>query len=194
MKHNSVIPLHDPTQRERFKWFAISHFSISVLGVIGGFLSIALDGAMLAAIFLWEGVLLALYAVAGAWIARRRGWSNPRSFREGVIAFLSPTLVAWIWGGIFLVFLCIPGLMSGMGDAGDIVAMILVYSLLFLAFPASCGFIMLTLLVGGVEADFTVQWPLFFAYMLLVGAIPPGLFLLGSVYGVRKAPGEEQSE
>lgn len=194
MKHNSVIPLRDPTQRERFKWFAISHFSISVLGVVGGFLSIALDGAMLAVLFLWEGVLLALYAVAGAWIARRRGWSKPRSFRGGGRAFLSPALVAWIWGGIFLLFLCVPGLMSGMGDAGDIIAMILVYSLLFLAFPSSCGFIMLTLLVGGVEADFTVQWPLFFVYMLLVGAVPPGLFLLGSVHGVRKAPGEEQPE
>lgn len=194
MKHNSGIPMRDPTQGERFKWFAISHFSISVLGVIGAFGSTALGGAMVAVIFLWEGVLLALYAIAGVWIARRQGWDRPRGFREGVRAFLSPTLVAWIWGGIFLLFLCVPGLMSGMGDAGDILAMILIYSLLFLAFPSSCGFIMLTLLVGGLEADFTVQWPLFFVYMLVVGAVPPGLFLLGSVLGGRKSPGEEQPE
>lgn len=194
MKHKSGIPLRDPTQGERFRWFAVSHFAISIIGVIGAFLSTALDGAMVAVLFLWEGVLLALYAIAGVWVARKSGWNKPRSFREGGRAFLSPALVAWSWGGVFLLFLCVPGLMSGMGDAGDIIAMILVYSLLFLAFPSSCGFIMLTLLVGGLEADFTVQWPLFFVYMLMVGAIPPGLFLLGSVLGVRKAPGEEQTE
>jgi len=127
-----------------------------------------------------------LYAAAGVWIARKRSWNKPQSIREGVRAFLSPTLVAWIWGGIFLLFLCIPGLMSGTGDAGDIIGIGLMYSLLFLAFPSSGAFIILVLLVGGLEADFTAEWLLFFAYMLVVGAVPPGLFLLGSVLGGHK--------
>lgn len=186
MEHNEAMRLRDPTQGERFKWFAISHFSISIIGVVGALLSTVFDGAMVAVLFLWEVVLLALYAVAGVWIARKRSWNKPHSTREGICAFLSPTLVAWIWGGIFLLFLCIPGLMSGMGDAGDIIAIGLMYSLLFLAFPSSGAFIILVLLVGGLEADFTAEWPLFFVYMLLVGAVPPGLFLLGSVLGVRK--------
>ena len=65
MKHNEGMQLRDPTQGERFKWFAICHFSISIIGVVGAFLSTALDGAMVAVLFLWEAVLLALYAVAG---------------------------------------------------------------------------------------------------------------------------------
>lgn len=192
MEHNKAIQLRDPTQGERFKWFAISHFSISIIGVIGALLSTVLDGAMIAVLFLWEAVLLTLYVVAGVWVARKRNWNKPQKTRDGVRAFLSPTLVAWVWGGLFLVFLCVPGLMPGMGDAGDIIAMILMYSLLFLAFPSSLGFIMLTLFTGGLETlEFMVGWPYFFAYMFLVGAVPPALFLLGSVFGVRKPPGEE---
>ena len=186
MKQNEGIQLHDPSQGERFKWFAICHFSISILGVVGAFLSTALDGAMVAVLFLWEAVLLALYAVVGVWIARKRNWRKPQGVRGGVWAFLSPTLVAWIWGGIFLLFLCIPGLMSGMGDVGDLIGIGLMYSLLFLAFPSSGAFIILVLLVGGLEADFSGEWLLFFVYMLIVGAVPPGLFLLGSTLGTRK--------
>ena len=186
MEHNEAIQLRDPTQGERFKWFAICHFSISILGVVGAFLSTALDGAMVAVLFLWEAVLLALYAVAGVWIARKRNWCKPQGVRGGVRAFLSPALVAWVWGGLFLMFLCVPGLMSSMGDAGDLIGIGLMYSLLFLAFPSSGAFIILVLLVGGLEADFSGEWLLFFVYMLIVGAVPPGLFLLGSTLGTRK--------
>ena len=193
MEHNG-IQLRDPTPGERFRWFAISHFSISIIGAIGALLSTVLDGAMMVVLFLWEAVLLALYAFAGRWIARKWNWSRPRTAREGLWAFFSPALVAWIWGGLFLIFLCIPGLMSGMGDTGDIIAMVLMYSLLFLAFPSSGGFIMLTLFVGGLDANFTAEWPLFFVYLFIVGAVPPALFLLGSVFGVRKTSGEEKTE
>lgn len=186
MEHSKEIQLRDPTHGERFKWFAISHFTISIIGVIGALVSTVFDGAMVAVLLSWEVVLLALYAAAGVWIARKRGWNKPQSVQDGVRAFLSPTLVAWLWGGIFLVFLCVPGLMSGMGDAGDIIAIGLMYSLLFLAFPSSGAFIMLTLLAGGLEADFTGEWLLYFVYMLVVGAVPPALFLLGSTFGVRK--------
>lgn len=194
MGHDEMMQLQNPSQGERFKWFAISHFSISIIGVIGMFLSTILDGAMMVVLFLWEVVLLALYVFAGVWVARKRNWCKPQRVRDGVRAFLSPTLVAWIWGGIFLVMLCVPGLQSGMGDTWDIIAIILMHSLLFLAFPSSLGFIILTLFTGGLETlEFTVGWPYFFAYMLLVGAVPPALFLLGSVFGVRKTTGEEQS-
>lgn len=186
MGQNKAMQLCVPTQGQRFKWFAISHFTISIIGVMGAFLSTVLDGAMVAVLLLWEVVLLALYTGAGVWIARKRGWNKPQSVRDGIRAFLSPTLVAWLWGGIFLVFLCVPGLMSGMGDAGDILAIGLMYSLLFLAFPSSGAFIILVLLVGGLEADFTAEWMLFFVYMLIVGAVPPGLFLLGSILGGRR--------
>lgn len=194
MEHNKAMQLRSPSQGERFKWFAISHFSISSIGVIGMFASTLLDGAMLAALFLWEGVLLALYVFAGAWIARKRVWCKPQRARDGVQAFLFPTLAAWIWGGLFLVFLCTPGLMTDMGDAGVIIAFILMYSLLFLAFPSSGGFIMLILFVGGLDANFTAERLLFFVYLLIVGAVPPLLFLLGSVFGARKISGEERKE
>ena len=186
MKQNDTLQLRDPSQGERFKWFAISHFSISIIGVIGMVLSTLTEGAMLAVLGLWEVVLLALYVFAGRWVARKRSWNKPADTRDGIRAFLSPTLVAWLWGGLFLAFLSIPGLMSGMGDAGDIIAMILMYSLLFLAFPSSLGFIMLSLLVGGLNANFEAEWPLFFLYMLIVGAVPPLLFVVGSLLGVRK--------
>lgn len=99
----------------------------------------------------------------------------PTEFSGRSLAFSSPALVAWIWGGLFLVMLCVPGLQSGLGDTGDIIAMILMYSLLFLAFPASCGFIILTLFTKGLETlEFAVGWPYFLVYMLLVGAVPGG--------------------
>lgn len=194
MEHHEAMQLQNPPHGERFKWFAVSHFAISIIGVIGMFLSTVLDGAMMVVLFLWEVVLLALYVFAGVWIARKRNWCRPQKVRDGVWAFLSPALVAWIWGGLFLVMLCVPGLQSGMGDAGDILALILMYSLLFLAFPSSLGFIILVLFTGGLETlEFMVGWPYFFAYMFLVGAVPPALFLLGSVIGVRKTTGEELS-
>lgn len=193
MEHNG-IQLRDPTPGERFRWFAISHFSISIIGVIGALLSTVLDGAMMVVLFLWEAVLLALYVVAGRWVARKRSWNKLRRTRDGVRAFLTPTLVAWIWGGLFLMFLCVPGLMTVMGDAGDLMAIVLMNSLFILAFPSSCGFIILTLFVGGLDANLTAEWPLFFVYLLIVGAVPPALFLLGSVFGVRKTSGEEKTE
>lgn len=183
MGEHTIENLHSPIRAERFKWFAISHFAISILGMIGAFLSTLSGGAMMLVLFLWEAVLLALYAVAGVWVARKRAWKRLQSVQDGVCAFLSPTLVAWIWGGLFLVFLCVPGLMSG---TGEVIAVILMYSLLFLAFPSSAAFIMLTLFVGGLDANFNAEWPLFFLYLIIVGAVPPGLFLLGSIFGVRK--------
>lgn len=193
MEHSKEIQLRNPSQGERFKWFAISHFSISIIGIIGAFLSTVLDGAMIAVLFLWEVVLLALYAVAGVWVARKRNWNKPQRTRDGVCAFLSPTLVAWAWGGLLLLS-TVPMFKLRLGDVGDILAIVLMYSLLFLAFPSSAAFIMLTLFVGGLDANFTAEWLLFFVYMLIVGAVPPGLFLLGSVIGVRKRSGEEQLE
>ena len=193
MEHSKEIQLRNPSQRERFKWFAISHFSISIIGIIGAFLSTVLDGAMIAVLFLWEVVLLALYVVAGVWVARKRNWNKPQRTRDGVCAFLSPTLVAWAWGGLLLLS-TVPMFKLRLGDVGDIFAIVLMYSLLFLAFPSSAAFIMLTLFVGGLDANFTAEWLLFFVYMLIVGAVPPGLFLLGSVLGVRKRSGEEQLE
>lgn len=193
MEHSKEIQLRNPSQGERFKWFAISHFSISIIGIIGAFLSTVLDGAMIAVLFLWEVVLLALYAVAGVWVARKRNWNKPQRTRDGVCAFLSPTLVAWAWGGLLLLS-TVPMFKLRLGDVGDILAIVLMYSLLFLAFPSSAAFIMLTLFVGGLDANFTAEWLLFFVYMLIVGAVPPGLFLLGSVLGVRKRSGEEQLE
>ena len=193
MEHSKEIQLRNPSQGERFKWFAISHFSISIIGIIGAFLSTVLDGAMIAVLFLWEVVLLALYVVAGVWVARKRNWNKPQRTRDGVCAFLSPTLVAWAWGGLPLLS-TVPMFKLRLGDVGDILAIVLMYSLLFLAFPSSAAFIMLTLFVGGLDANFTAEWLLFFVYMLIVGAVPPGLFLLGSVIGVRKRSGEEQLE
>ena len=183
MKHSDGIQLRAPSQGERFKWFAISHFTISIFGVIGMFLSALTGGAMVAVLFLWEAVLLALYAFAGRWIARKRNWCRPTGFKEGFRAFFSPALVAWIWGGVFLLLFCIPRFRwGGMGDARDIIVVVLMYSLLFLAFPSSCGFFILALFAGGLDADISAEW----GYMIIVGGIPPLLFVLGSLWGGKK--------
>ena len=186
MEHNEPVQLRAPKQGERLKWFAISHFAISSIGITGMFLSSLLGGYMTTVLFLWEAVLLALYAFAGRWIARKLNWSRLQSTREGVKAFLAPTLIAWIWGGLFLFITAIPGIQSSMGDAGYVVTVLLMWSLLILAFPSSWGFAMLFLACGATESP-----PILFLLMIIVGAVPPALFLLGSVLGVRKATGEE---
>ena len=186
MEENKMLQLHEPRQRERLKWFTVSHFVISIIGVIGMFLATLLDGYMIAVLLVWEVVLLALYWVAGTRTARKKNWCRPQNVRERLQAFLSPALVAWIWGGLFLLVTAVPGIHSGLGDAGDIVAMIMMWSLLILAFPSSWGFAMLFLVCGATDSP-----PVLFLLMVVVGAVPPALFLLGSVLGVRKTAGEE---
>ena len=180
MEENKMLQLHEPKQCERLKWFTISHFVISIIGIIGMFLATLLDGYMIAVLFVWELVLLVLYWVAGTRTARKKNWCRPQNGRERLQAFLSPALVAWIWGGLFLFVTAIPGIQSSLGDTGDILAMILMWSLLILAFPSSWGFAMLFLACGATESA-----PILFLLMIVVGAIPPALFLLGSHFGVR---------
>ena len=186
MEHNEPMQLRDPKQGERLKWFALSHFAISIIGIIGMFLSAFLGGYMTAVLFLWEAVLLALYAFAGRLIARKLSWCRPQSFREGLKAFLAPALIAWIWGGLFLFITAIPGIQSSMGDAGYVVTVLLMWSLLILAFPSSWGFAMLFLACGATDSP-----PILFLLMIVVGAVPPALFLLGNVFGARK-PDEKE--
>lgn len=181
MEEKNGLNLRFPTQAKRLKWFAISHFAISVIGVIGMFLSTLLGGYMISVLLLWEVVLLALYAFAGGWIARKWSWCRPQSAGEGLKAFLFPALIAWVWGGAFLFVTAVPGVQSRMGDAGDILAIFLMWALLFLAYPSSWGFAMLFLACGATESP-----PVLFLLMIVVGAVPPALFVLGSVLGVRK--------
>ena len=181
MEQNNGMQLRDPTQGERFKWFAISHFSISIIGVIGMFISTIHDGAMVAVLFLWEAILLALYVAAGVWAARKRNWNKPQRVRDGILAFLSPALVAWLWGGLFLFVTAVPGIQSGLGDAGDLLAMGLMWLLLIFAFPSSWGFAILFMLIGAQDTAFNLIW-----ILIVVGGLPPALFLLGSIWGSRK--------
>lgn len=181
MEYNEPMQLRSPAQAERLKWFAISHFAISIVGVTGMFLSSLLGGYMIAVLLVWELVLLALYWVAGTVTARKKNWCRPQSGREGLKAFLFPALIAWAWGGLFLFITAVSGIQSSMGDAGDIIAMLLMWLLLFLAFPSSFGFAMLFLVCGATDSP-----PVLFLLMIAVGAVPPAIFLLGSVFGVPK--------
>ncbi len=180
------ITLCVPSRWQFFRTFAGCHFLVSIIGVLGVvfcFASSALVGGyFLALLFLWEVILLAIYVIMGAWAAREMEWSAPRRFRDGFGAVIVPTLIAWVWGGAFLMMLFYRG---GWEAAGyDTVATILFWSLLIFAFPSSWGYGMLTMMLPNLfgyygRANEVIA-------MLLVGILPPVLFLLGSIWRSRR--------
>lgn len=185
MNHGALseeMSLCRTTQLKRFKGFAVSHFLISVISMVlsicGVLVGLVLKEnrivPVVAVVTLWDIILLASYAIAGAWRAREEGWNRPK-LREGLLAFFAPALIAWAWGGCVLLLALLPG-----PSWPDIMAAMLWVSA-FLACPSFC-MVLAALLLGALGSMGIVN--LLF-WLLLAGGVPPLLFLLGSLWGSR---------
>ena len=174
--------LYQPSQGERLGQFAAAHFVISLAGAVCA-MSIGLvlvevigDFEVLLTLIAVAALLLMLaYGFAGVRAARVCGWEKPKNVKSAVLAFLLPALIAWGWGSLVLV--C----GSLMGRGWTSVASILLILSFFGAFPSSVS--VFALLGFGVLDNGTVSMIL---HMLLVGGLPPLLFLLGSIWGSKK--------
>ncbi len=175
----------ETTQRERFCGFAAGHFLLSVVsGAVGLGLLLSEIGPMVSGegLIVLDAVLLLAYAAVGAWTARRKSWTRPRTLRAAAGAVLAPALVAWCWEGIVLA-----GMVSGVellvfiGDGAMMLSMPL-------AFP-SWLFVVLGMLLG-MEYKGGLLW--FWTMAFLAGFLPPLLFFLGSLW--TRAPEKEGTE
>ena len=175
----------ETTQRERFCGFAAGHFLLSVVsGTAGLGLLLSEIGPMVSGegLIVLDAVLLLAYAAVGAWTARRKNWTRPRTLRAAAGAVLAPALVAWCWEGIVLI-----GTASGvalldfLGEGAMMLSMPL-------AFP-SWLFVVLGMLLG-VEYKGGLLW--FWTMAFLAGFLPPLLFFLGSLW--TRAPEKEGTE
>lgn len=184
MGEQKELNLYSPTQAERLGRFAVSHFVISVLGALlamaVGFLLLILasqsDVIMYVILIVCSFAGLAAYGVAGVQSAKTYQWGKPQNFMDGFLAFLFPALIAWAWGSLMLYCASQPGL-----DAYELVSALILANL-FLALPSLL--MVLTSLVLGLLDGGLLNMIL---CMLLAGSLPPLLFLLGSIWGSKKA-------
>ena len=183
MEKVNVPVLHDPTQRERLKQFAVSHFAISVLGALlamsVGYVLLILtsqsEAAMYIVLIVCSVAGMAAYAVAGFYSAKTYGWHGPKNFIDGFLAFLFPALIAWAWGSLMLYCASQPGL-----DAYELVSALILANV-FLALP-SLVMVVTSLVLGFLDGGLLNM----IVCMLVVGSLPPLMFLLGSIWGGRR--------
>lgn len=181
-----------PTQTERLGQFAAAHFVISLAGALAamaiGLILVEVIGdfdVLLTLIAVAAVILILAYGAAGARAARVCGWEKPKGVASAVLAFLFPALIAWGWGS--LVLCC--SYFSGRGWAGAATALLMVS--FFAAFPSFLA-VLASHLLGFLDGGLLSM----VLCMLLVGGLPPLLFLLGSILGGRKAacPAEQVRE
>lgn len=192
MEENMERPAHKPTQGERLGAFASKHFLFSIMGsvvlVVGGLIGLELESQygyeIFFALLVFANLLyLAIYILLGRWTAKEKGWIVPVSFWEGGLAFLIPALIAWAWGGLVLCTAMIPGLGGyGLATAAIWLSFILASPSFLMVFTAfACGW-----MDGGL-----INMVL---CVLATGGLPPLLFLLGSIWGGRKAVQSNEEE
>lgn len=163
--------------RARLGGFAVSHFLISFAGVAAEIVALLVMEKCYEIVF-WSlvvlsVVLLAAYVPMGTWTARRKQWSRPQTFGEGLRYFLAPAAIAWGWGTLVAVTILLNAI-------SVLVVEFLVTSLL--ASPA-----VLMLYVSVILQDLGMEgWLWLWVYVLLAGGLPPLLFTLGSLWGSRK--------
>jgi len=175
--------LHRPTQAERLGRFAVSHFVISVLGALlamsVGYVLLVLtsqsEAAMYIVLVVCSAAGMAAYAAAGFYSAKTYGWNRPKNFMDGFLAFLFPALIAWAWGSMMLYCASQPGL-----NAYELVSALILANV-FLALP-SLIMVVTSLVLGLLDGGMLNM----ILCMLLVGGLPPLMFLLGSIWGGRK--------
>ena len=175
--------LYNPTQGERLGQFASSHFTISFLGVaiagsVGFVLVMVLSAyeALLAVVILATILAMMAYVFAGARSAKICGWKRPKNAGAGVLAFLFPALIAWAWGSWVLCCISLPS-----RDWAEVGFLLAVVSFV-VALPSSLV-VYLSLGLGFLDGGLLNM----IFCMLLAGGLPPLLFLLGNIWGGRKA-------
>lgn len=160
--------------RARLGAFAVSHFGISFIGLAAALPPILVEGLSYERAFgillALSVVLLAAYVPAGAVQARKKQWSRPQSFGEGLRYFLAPAAIAWGWGTLVAVTILV--------GAVSLLAAEFFITLL-LASPAVLMFYLTVVL-----QDFGLNgWLWLAGLILLAGGLPPLLFTLGSLWG-----------
>lgn len=166
-------PKWDKTRREmRLVAFAKTHFIISGIGFALGLVLFALSTLLP---YFWvyalaEIVLLAFYAAAGFWHARKKQWKFS-CVQEALWAFLDPALIAWGWAALVLLSLFL--------NVWPLLTFVFVAS----AFLASPSFLMVCL---ALTSNLLVSGVGFVIWGILAGGVPPLLFFLGSLWGSRK--------
>lgn len=185
MEERNGLNLCSPTQAERLGTFASRHFLFSIMGsvvlVVGGLIGLELESQygyeVFFALLIFANLLyLAIYILLGRWAAKEKGWVTPASFWEGGLAFLFPALIAWAWGGLVLGAATIPG-----SEGYELATAVIWISFIF----ASPSFLMVfTAFACGWMDGGLINMIL---CVLVVGGLPPLLFLLGSIWGGRKA-------
>lgn len=174
-----------PDPKERLSAFAGSHFMFSISGaivlMIGGVIGLELESRygyqVFFALLIFANLLyMAIYVLLGRWSAREWNWTAPATVKEGFLAFLFPALIAWCWGGLVLAASFAPGLGAyGLATAAILFSFFLASPAFLMVFTAfACGW-----MVGGLLSMILC--------VLVVGGLPPALFLLGSIWGSRKS-------
>lgn len=167
---------HKTAWQERLSGFALSHFLISLFGFLAGLVCLALDSVRFLeiAFCVGAGILLLLYMAAGIYMAGEHKWSAPAVAREGFLAFLRPALIAWTWGGLLLTVSSFHQL--------NVLSGAMIMASVALASPS-----VLVVLVSAMVGILDLGVPGYLIALLLAGGLPPLLFLLGSIWGSKKA-------
>ena len=177
------------TWQERLSGFALSHFLISMFGFVAGIICLALGSVKLLeiAFCVGAGILLLLYVGAGFWMSREHSWNAPEGRKDSFLAFLRPALIAWTWGGLLLACAALRWLSE--------LSFVMIMASIALASPS-----VLVVLVSAMVGILDLGVPGYLISLFLAGGLPPALFLLGSIWGSRKAgrcvapPSEEKGE
>lgn len=179
---------HETTWQERLSGFAVSHVLISVFGFLVGMFCLALNSVKLLETAFCVGavVLLLLYVAAGIYTAKEHEWSAPTGTKDRFLAFLRPALIAWLWGGLLLAT-------ASLHQLNALSAVMIMASIAF-ASPS-----VLVVLVSAMVGILDLGVPGYLISLLLAGGLPPALFLLGSIWGSKRAertknPDNEQEE
>lgn len=183
------------TQTARLGGFAVGHLALSVITAA---LHLLLSGIFLQlgawssdrgegwgeALELATGVLpflcVALYFPLGMAVATLKGWERPRSWREGVLSVLWPTLIAWAWAALVAATVSLDGAAAENQVFGVLLAEVCI-SWIFAAPSAALVFFAVSRGLAGVLVPGLLFWGFW------AGLVPPLLFTLGSLFPMRGA-------
>lgn len=158
----------------RFGWFAAAH---TLWSLVCGAPVMWLLGESLGVMRLSAAVGMLGYLLLGGVVARFCHWSVPTG-TQGLFAVLLPAGIAWLWAGITA--LCLYG-------SGDTVMLAAALGLpaFFLAAP-SLLFLWAWMGAAGALLGMGDPRPWLAAAIFLAGLLPPLLFFLGSLLGMKR--------
>ena len=177
----NVLKQKPADQESHLMGFTKSHFAISGIGLVLVILLFVLSSHIpyFFVFVLVEIILLAMYALAGIYCAKKEPWGLPHSVKAGIWEFLKPALIAWGWAALVIVSLLM--------DSWDLLGIFFFGSLLFAA--PSFLMVYIALIFGCFDGGLI---PALCLWGFLAGGIPPLLFTLGSLWGGRKKKKEQE--